>query len=481
MNYSTQSAEAGESIESLWPYLTIPRNLAYRSIGEEVFCWLLGPHIRERYSIVGGIGTNVFLAIEKRTPFARFIDDVTKHYKVETYELVDDLEQFLPSMVDAGILVDQRRDSKVGVSSSLEVLGAEQDASRDVLDLMFERASVAAHPLKVFLEMTNQCTHRCKHCYLGLGTDTKVTEADRQLLSTSRLSELLHELAEEGVLDLVLTGGEPTLHPNFAEILQRAVELRFAVTVLTNGSLLDENLVELLASVPLFQVRIPIYGLEEYHNRFVGNARSFERVWWGIQALQARGVNVVPTSILMDDNGEDLIELKGKLCALGLPFEVSPLIFPTVFQDGMPIKYRASDAQLRAMMPKLGIRLRRSRCNAGVSRFRITPDGDLKLCEMIPHSFGNLQDDSLKTILNSPSRQEWLAQFPLLVEAKENNCEGCSIQKYCVNCIGLSYLESSSFTRRSQESCRLAHITALVEKHSKASVKCQMGAFQISG
>ncbi|HLA37100.1 MAG TPA: radical SAM protein, partial [Candidatus Brocadiales bacterium] len=84
-------------------------------------------------------------------------------------------------------------------------------------------------PLIVWIELTRKCNLRCRHCYVGAG------EPLEGELSTEELCLLLEDLKGMKALSLVITGGEPTLHKDFAHILRYACELGFVIGVATNG------------------------------------------------------------------------------------------------------------------------------------------------------------------------------------------------------------------------------------------------------
>ncbi|HET8796207.1 MAG TPA: radical SAM protein, partial [Thermoanaerobaculia bacterium] len=67
-------------------------------------------------------------------------------------------------------------------------------------------------PLMAWVEITRKCNLRCPHCFV-VGGMQRANE-----MSTERILRLLDEWAELGVLTVVLTGGEPTIHPDFVEI-----------------------------------------------------------------------------------------------------------------------------------------------------------------------------------------------------------------------------------------------------------------------
>jgi len=79
-----------------------------------------------------------------------------------------------------------------------------------------------------FIYLTNECQLNCLHCSFKSTPRQPHTRVDEKLL-LSALDEL------KGIRDITLTGGEPTLHPDFEKILSKAAENAGIVYVMTNG------------------------------------------------------------------------------------------------------------------------------------------------------------------------------------------------------------------------------------------------------
>ncbi len=110
-------------------------------------------------------------------------------------------------------------------------------------------------PLDVSIELTHHCNFRCQHCYIP---DFHV--ADR--LTTQRLFSLLEELAEMGTVFLTLTGGELFLRRDWLAVTRRARELSFAVRLISNGSLVDDDDAAAIRSLSA-AVEISLYSTTE--------------------------------------------------------------------------------------------------------------------------------------------------------------------------------------------------------------------------
>lgn len=123
-------------------------------------------------------------------------------------------------------------------------------------------------PLIVWLEITGKCNLRCPHCYSGAG------EEKAGQLETGEILHLLGDLAQMGVVGLILTGGEPTLHPDIIRIVERADELGFVLSMATNGTLLTPELLERYPKNESF-ICLSLDGFEAHKTIRSGSTHSF--------------------------------------------------------------------------------------------------------------------------------------------------------------------------------------------------------------
>ena len=90
------------------------------------------------------------------------------------------------------------------------------------------------------LEITERCNYNCRHCFNAADSGAPSAE-----LSLAEIGRVLDELRACGVQNVKLTGGEPTLRPDFPEIVRmiREKEL-YLYSVNTNGAFLTDELLE---------------------------------------------------------------------------------------------------------------------------------------------------------------------------------------------------------------------------------------------
>jgi MoaA/NifB/PqqE/SkfB family radical SAM enzyme len=144
--------------------------------------------------------------------------------------------------------------------------------------------SRAGFPTSLFVEVTSRCNLRCAHCYVDAGPGGRDTDIDR-LLAFVR-----NTVRRFGAPRFVsLTGGEPTLHPRFDELLAGLRDLGLAVGLSTNGVAPLARRVLGRHGPWLSAVQVSLDGPEPYHDQIRGPG-TFRRVAETIALLEENSV-----------------------------------------------------------------------------------------------------------------------------------------------------------------------------------------------
>lgn len=147
------------------------------------------------------------------------------------------------------------------------------------------------------------CNLRCAHCFNESGPGNR----EMPSLSREEVRSLLDDAEAAGVRDVVFTGGEPFLHPDMAEIAGDTLR-RFPATILTNGTLLTDRVIERLAaaargSIYSLEVRISLDAPSEEENDRVRGKGSFERALEGALLMEKAGFLPIVTAVRSEEEG----------------------------------------------------------------------------------------------------------------------------------------------------------------------------------
>lgn len=108
-------------------------------------------------------------------------------------------------------------------------------------------------PIYVRFKPTNLCNHHCSFCSYEPNTgDRSVRDKmdnRRDQLSREKILETLEDFAEMGVKAVTYSGGgEPLLHPNIAEAMQKTIDSKIQLSIITNGQRLYGDSAKILAN-----------------------------------------------------------------------------------------------------------------------------------------------------------------------------------------------------------------------------------------
>lgn len=203
----------------------------------------------------------------------------------------------------------------------------------DTCDGLDERAAAAPAPglppdvpaLKMFyLYLSAGCNLHCRHCWI---TPTFVhgKPVPAECLDFDLLKGAVAEAKPLGLSAAKLTGGEPTLHPEFRAIVDSLTAAGLELSMETNATRIDRELaVHLREKTSLKRVAVSLDSpVAEEHDHFRGKKGAFDDAVRGINHLVAAGLR--PQIIMSVYRGNlerigGLIELAMKLGAVSVKF-----------------------------------------------------------------------------------------------------------------------------------------------------------------
>jgi len=156
----------------------------------------------------------------------------------------------------------------------------------------------------VIWNLIRRCNLTCKHCYS--------VSADKHFpneLSTDFIKESMEDLRSFGVPVLILSGGEPMLHPDIFEISDYAKNLGFYVGLSTNGTLIDHSNIQKIVDADYNYVGISIDGMRETHDKFRCKEGAFDEAMNGIRLCLKQGIKVGLRFTMTQDNYKELPDL----------------------------------------------------------------------------------------------------------------------------------------------------------------------------
>ncbi len=195
------------------------------------------------------------------------------------------------------------------------------NAKESKIGTIFDIAKATRTPISCSIELTQNCNFRCPHCFIqGIGYKS---------LPYEKFVNFIDQFQSRGGLFITLTGGEVLMHPNFIEIYSYACKKGLAVTVFTNGYLVNENIVNIFKLLPPRKIEISIYGANnDTYEKISSKADAYSKVRNNIELLINNGLNVHLKTTLFQQNYGDFFAIKKYATDLKIPFRYDFKLMP---------------------------------------------------------------------------------------------------------------------------------------------------------
>ncbi len=154
--------------------------------------------------------------------------------------------------------------------------------------------------LSLQMEITSRCNERCVHCYIPHENKTDV-------MSMELYRSVVDQASEMGLLSLTLSGGEPMSHECFVEMLRYAKQKDFSVSILSNLTMLTDEIIEVLKTMHVAVVKVSLYSLDPaIHDSITQLPGSQEKTLAAIERLIEADIPVQVSCPVMKENKDSL-------------------------------------------------------------------------------------------------------------------------------------------------------------------------------
>lgn len=341
-------------------------------------------------------------------------------------------------------------------------------SNEDYLRAFNKKVGSRRIPLSGNIDLTHRCNLRCVHCYIG--EQAKVRQNRDKELSTLQWQKIIDDITEAGTLFFLITGGEPLLRKDFGAIYRHAKMNGLLVTVFTNGTLIDEPILDLFSELPPRAVEITLYGASaQTYERITGVKGSYHKCINALNNLKERQIYVRLKTMLMSLNRHEFFDIENMAKKYESKFRFDPALFPTLDGDKSPMDLRvnAADAveielsdegrfnewkDFYERMSGLSSPDSLYRCGAGQTYFHIDPYGNLQPCMMVTNLKYNLVEGRFST--------GWNQVMSRLRDRKPGpnyRCHDCEKRMLCGVCPGFFNLENGDEDIYSEYLCEIGH------------------------
>lgn len=305
-------------------------------------------------------------------------------------------------------------------------------------------------PITAQIEITDHCNFRCKHCYLLDSTNLHSFPEpnDQKVLKIAEI------LCNEGVFNIILTGGEPMTTPNLLKQMVDYLSSRnINVSINTNLSLLTDELIQFLIEKDIRNLLISCPSATPTLYEEITNYHHFDYFWGNLRKVINSGLNYSLNMVVSQYNKHNVIDTAKKLKELGVykfgatPMSLNPL-YPRKdlllsneevriltkdllwIKDNLGMSIDIMEALPKCVFPKellnKDLAFLKRRCQAGLSIIAVSSNGDVRPCTHNSDVYGNILNECLEDI--------WKRMAPWrTMELIPSKCKVC---KYFVSCHG---------------------------------------------
>lgn len=349
-----------------------------------------------------------------------------------------------------------------------------------ITDYLHYKAKQMGIPINAGFELTARCNFNCPMCYVHLTAEEQQRRGPE--LTAQQWIDIAEQAKRAGTVYLLLTGGEPTLRPDFGEIYHHLSKMGFVISINSNGRLLEGALLEQLKADPPFRINVTLYGLSnEDYARQCGIA-AYDRVLANIKALRAAGIVVRINLTITPDNAARLPELTEKARELGAHLQGGAYLFPPVRVDSAltgqnyrldPVDAAKRQAEYERLLIGEEAFLRRAgrisegqsvetlvsdeceegdpmKCLAGRAAYWINWQGIMTPCAQMTTPGVSVPNVGFDAAWSQIREETEIIRLP-------KECAGCPHGRLCNSCAAKCFCETGAFDRRPDYSCRMAH------------------------
>lgn len=215
-------------------------------------------------------------------------------------ELKQDTIDFFMQFVNKGFLSVGETYDECNACVKNECFGEENEVSENtevIVDNCIKNIFNQNDFLRsIHIEIVNECNERCQHCYIPHGLKNKTID-----------SSLFYRIIQEGrnmnIINVTMSGGEPLLHKDFLGFLSRCRELDLSVNVLSNLTLLTDDILNEMKKNPLLSVQTSIYSMDsKVHDAITKVQGSLDKTKAGVLKLLKAGIPVQISCPIMKQN-----------------------------------------------------------------------------------------------------------------------------------------------------------------------------------
>ncbi len=325
----------------------------------------------------------------------------------------------------------------------------------------------------LFWEATLNCNFTCKHC--GSNAGEKFFD---DVIDTEEIKKAFLDISKNfntKKITIAVTGGEPLLRKDLFEVMKYANYLGFRWGMVSNGSLINQDVVEKSKEAGMATIDISIDGLEEIHDDFRNTKGSYKKAINAVKLYKKAEFlkSLRITTTIHKKNINSLDKMYESFASLGISdwrlLSAEPIGRALAGGDILLNKDQFThllqfikDKRVKKVKPNVAytcshflgddyedeVRNNFFYCPAGINIGSILHNGDISVCPNVSRKKDLIQGN----IKNHSFSDVWNNKFKFFRDKNRTICKKCSNCNFWEECLGGS-LHSWNFDEKKPKIC----------------------------
>lgn len=320
-----------------------------------------------------------------------------------------------------------------------------KDYSSQELQLVYENTlGMSCRLNRVHIDVSSRCNEKCVHCYIP-------NRMKNNIMSVEMFDKILTQCKEMNVINITISGGEPMLNPSLKEFLLKCKEYNFSINLLSNLTLMSDEMVEIFAENPLISIQTSLYAIDEdVHDSITCRKGSFQKTYSAIHKLYERNIPLQINCPIMKQNINHYRDVLKFAKTLNIEADSDFSLFGSYDCSCSNLSCRLSVSEIDNLIEmdskdgfnqeKYNALIKEKKmeegdpiCSVCKNSLCISNTGDVYPCEgWQGYVIGSLENNTLKEIWEESSLTTRLRNLTYKDFPK---CNSCEFKKYCSPCL----------------------------------------------
>lgn len=360
-------------------------------------------------------------------------------------QIMNDAVSFYQELSDCGFVLVSDNPSENIIDEWFSYENRNTYSLDTEIDVCNAPESTAANRLlRVHIDVSSGCNEHCMHCYIPAKNRKGVMTADL-------FNHILDQCIELGVQNITISGGDPLLNKHLASFLYRCGDNNLSVNLLSNLTLLTDDLISVLRSNPLLSVQTSLYSMDEHvHDLITGVPGSFRNTVAAIGKLHKHNIPMQINTPIIKQNANSYNSVQNWANMMNITSSSDLMLFGCYDNSCSNLHCRIPMTDIKSILQRkfenhqeaeAAIRDVETKqvgehspiCPVCKNSLCISSQGDVYPCEgWQGQKFGNLKNQRLEDIWNNNPIVQHLRS---LTFKDFNTCKKCGDRRYCPTCL----------------------------------------------